>query len=207
MSASPTPSLNEPLLQPKQQKVRSRPRLSALSVGPIVLGALVLVAALAVTLALVLRHDRPTLVIYNATPFSVAVRGARIVAVGREAEKLKAPVMINAQGRMLSPGFVDSHCHPLLGSLLAHGPVSNLGECTKVSQVLAALSAFAAASSADTPCVGMLAPYVALNRTLLDSVLDDRAVIVLSYDIHSAWANTFALQTANLLYRACSAHF
>jgi len=168
----------------------------------VVLGALVLIVVITVMLALVLRSDKPTLIILNATPFSVAVRGNRIVAVGEEAEKLKAPVMINAQGRMLSPGFIDSHCHPLLGSLLTHGPVSNLGECTNVSDILTALSAFAASHSADTPCIGMLAPYTALNRTLLDSVLADRAVIVMSYDVHSAWANTVALQIANLLYPA-----
>ncbi len=52
---------------------------------------------------------------------AVAIRGARIVAVGSDAEieKLCAPgtKIIDAAGRLVLPGFVDSHIHFLDGSL------------------------------------------------------------------------------------------
>src|SRR5262245_27810139 len=43
---------------------------------------------------------------------SVVVRGGKIVSVsGGAAEKVAGPQVIDAQGRMLMPGFIDAHRH------------------------------------------------------------------------------------------------
>ncbi|HEX8360181.1 MAG TPA: amidohydrolase family protein, partial [Longimicrobium sp.] len=50
---------------------------------------------------------------------ALAVRGGRIVAVGRDAEvqRLAGPRtrVVDARGRMVVPGFVDSHVHFVTG--------------------------------------------------------------------------------------------
>ena len=56
---------------------------------------------------------------------AVAVRGRNILAVGTEVEVAAAagagPRVIDLDGRMLLPGFVEAHIHPLLGGLLTSG--------------------------------------------------------------------------------------
>jgi imidazolonepropionase len=49
---------------------------------------------------------------------ALAIRGGRIIAVGTTAaisRKYTAPVVIDATGRLVSPGFVDPHSHLLYG--------------------------------------------------------------------------------------------
>src|SRR5579864_5466313 len=55
---------------------------------------------------------------------AVAVAGGRIVAVGPEARELAGPrtERIDLAGRLLAPGFQDSHIHAVFGGL-------ELGRC------------------------------------------------------------------------------
>ena len=56
---------------------------------------------------------------------AVAVRGREILAVGSDAEVDAAAGpgarIVELAGRMLLPGFVEAHIHPLLGGLLTSG--------------------------------------------------------------------------------------
>ncbi|MHC4338762.1 MAG: imidazolonepropionase [Planctomycetota bacterium] len=53
-------------------------------------------------------HDQGEL---GLTPGAVAVKGGAILQVGPEAEKLKADRVIDADGGVVLPGFVDCHTH------------------------------------------------------------------------------------------------
>ncbi|MFO0982501.1 MAG: imidazolonepropionase [Planctomycetota bacterium] len=47
---------------------------------------------------------------------ALAIKGARIVAMGPSAEVVKdfaAPMVVSAEGRCVLPGFVDAHTHPI----------------------------------------------------------------------------------------------
>ncbi|MFN7456953.1 MAG: amidohydrolase family protein, partial [Gemmatimonas sp.] len=64
----------------------------------------------------------------------VAIRGDRIVAVGTAISRAGAARVIDAAGRMVSPGFIDLHAHlepllelPLMESALRQGVTFALG--------------------------------------------------------------------------------
>lgn len=68
--------------------------------------------------------------IYTVNPTSpwaeaVVVRGKHIIHVGSETEALKlagaGARIVDLKGRMLLPGFVEGHTHPLVGSAIARG--------------------------------------------------------------------------------------
>src|SRR4249920_141595 len=52
-------------------------------------------------------------------PTAVAVRGGRVVAVGSDADAREAAgegaEVIDLAGRLVVPGFIDAHAHPLSG--------------------------------------------------------------------------------------------
>ncbi|HEY9459588.1 MAG TPA: hypothetical protein VIR04_02175, partial [Paralcaligenes sp.] len=56
---------------------------------------------------------------------AVAIRGKKIVAVGADAQvsKLAGPAtrVVELNGRMMLPGFVEGHIHPFLGSFFTEG--------------------------------------------------------------------------------------
>ena len=53
----------------------------------------------------------------DARTTAIAVTNGRIVALGAEAEKLKAKQTIDLRGRFAMPGFNDAHIHFLEGAL------------------------------------------------------------------------------------------
>ncbi len=138
---------------------------------------------------------------------AVAIRGRQIVFVGSAAEVItwRAPGtrVIEAQGCTLLPGFIDSHFHLLWGSIeLAD---AQLGQVTSLDSLAAALHEFAGAHPNAPWLVGRGLHYSivpnqqSLTRQHLDAIVADRPLLVFSYDVHTAWANTEALRRANLL--------
>lgn len=144
-----------------------------------------------------------------ARPFAqaIAVRGNRLAFVGgdREAEAWRGPRTrtIDAGGRTLMPGFIDSHFHLLWGSIELRD--AQLGDVKTPEQLTAMLRAFAHEHPNDVCLVGrglsysLLPEGQSLTRHHLDAIAPDRPLIVFAYDAHTAWANTAALRWANLL--------
>lgn len=134
---------------------------------------------------------------------AVAVQGKRILAVGGSAEitRLAGPEtkIIELDGRLMLPGFVEGHTHPLLGSFFAAGidlQVPTLDEALKVIE----------RHARDNPSdvirgfgwrVDMFPPE-GPNRALLDKVVPDRPAFFFAIDGHSLWANTKALEKAGI---------
>lgn len=144
---------------------------------------------------------------------AVAVAGGRILAVGGTAEvaALAGPQtrVIDAGGRTLLPGFVESHLHLVLGgnelSQLQLGGVMGFGA------LAAAFRAYAAANPAAPLLMAQGAAYeilgeAAVTRADLDRVIADRPIAMMSPDHHTVWANTAALQAAGLLHGAAMPH-
>ena len=161
---------------------------------------------------------KPDLIITRAHVFTadparpraeaVAVGGSRITFVGSaaEAESLRGPNtrIIDAAGRSLLPGFIDSHFHLLWGSVgLAD---AQLGSVRTLADVTAALRSYADDRPSADWLTGSGLPYnflpggLPLSRHHLDAIIADRPIFVLAYDHHTAWANTEALRRANLLH-------
>ena len=141
---------------------------------------------------------------------AVAVRGNRIVGVGSTADvmALRGPATkwIDAGGRTVMPGFIDSHFHLFWGALeMANAQLDGVRTLDQLANVLLAY----AAANPDREWVagqGMLylklPDDALLTRHHLDQIISDRPVMVMTYDGHTVWGNTRAIERAGLLHGA-----
>ena len=136
---------------------------------------------------------------------AVAIRGGRIVYVGDDAgaRAFAGPAtrVVALGGRMLLPGFHDSHVH-LLGGGVARS-TCDLAPASSPADAVARVASFAAAHPADPWVRGHgwelpLFPAANPDKRLLDAVLPDRPAYLLSADGHSAWVNSKALALAGV---------
>ncbi len=143
---------------------------------------------------------------------AVALAGGRIVAVGSrvEVEALAGPGtrVIDAGGRTLLPGFVESHLHLVLGGVELQQ--LQLGGLYGFDALKAAFAGYAADNPGRALLLAQGASYQILDHAVtkadLDRVMADRPVAMMSPDHHTVWANTAALQAAGLLQGAVMPH-
>lgn len=131
----------------------------------------------------------------------VAIRGNRIVFVGSQtdAEGWEARRVIDGSGRTLIPGIIDSHFHLWWGSLqLADMQLTDVRTLPDLEQ---AVRAFAAVNPERPWLAGYQLIYFnpSLTRQDLDAIESDRPLILFAYDMHTAWANTKALEMGGIL--------
>lgn len=157
-------------------------------------------ADMILTNARVLTMDRA-----NPRAEAVALAGGKILAVGSGAEiaALAGPAtqVIDAGGRTLLPGFVESHLHLVLGGAeLAHLHIAGLHGFDAVRD---AFLTFATKHPDRALLMAQGADYGILGRPMtrqdLDAMIADRPIAVTSHDHHTVWANTAALTAAGLL--------
>ena len=147
------------------------------------------------------RTDRPDAA-------AVALHAGRVVALDHAADELAGPAtrVVDLDGRLALPGFIDAHVHPvqggtgLLGCDLGEQPVDE-------SAYLQALAAHAAASATAPPPGDWVRaagwsmsafPGGTPTRQSLDRVLPDRPAFIPNRDAHSAWVNSRALERAGI---------
>ncbi|MFZ3555012.1 amidohydrolase [Streptomyces sp. BH055] len=150
---------------------------------------------------LVLRHAR----IHTVDPErpeaeALAVRDGRIVWVGddADADRWVGPDtrVLDAGGRLVLPGFIDAHNHVRLGSDDACVQLAGAASLSEIHDRITAWrernpdAAWIEAEAFDYSALpdGRM-PTVAD----LDPVTGDTPAMVLSYDVHTAWLNTAAL--------------
>ena len=134
---------------------------------------------------------------------AVAVRGRSIISIGSEEKVLAAAGqvkdVVELRGRMLLPGFVEAHIHPLVGGFLTAGV--DLQVSTKV-EALAAIADHAR-SAPTGPVRGfgwrmdMFGPGGPCREDL-DEILPDRPALLFAIDAHSLWVNSAALRLAGI---------
>jgi hypothetical protein len=158
----------------------------------------------------VIRHARIHTVAdpAGATPAeaqAVAVKGDRILWVGldSEADRLVGPhtAVIDAGGRLMLPGFIDSHNHIRYG----FDPlVLSLSSARSLDEIRQKVGAFAAAHPELDWIEGSGWAYQALpgrrmpRATDLEGVAPGRAVVLTSYDAHTVWLNREAMSRLGL---------
>jgi predicted amidohydrolase YtcJ len=139
---------------------------------------------------------------------AVALRKDRILAVGATNDMMsfRGPDtrMIDAKGASVLPGFIESHMHLFLGG--AELGCVNLSADADMEFATEQLRAYAADHPDAPVIVGQAMGYRLLAhgtpRLLLDSILADRPLALISDDHHTMWANTAALRAAGLLHGA-----
>ena len=140
------------------------------------------------------------------TAEAVAVTGNKIQLVGSEADvlALRRPdtVMVDAAGKTLLPGIIDSHFHLLWGSLrleeLQLEGVQSLEDLHKT------VSAYRDEHPNRPLLRGQglsydVLPDRRLHRTDLDAVVADVPLVLTCFDVHTVWCNTLALEAAGIL--------
>lgn len=136
---------------------------------------------------------------------SLAVSGDRIVAVGHDDVlelRTASTEIVDLRGRLLTPGFVDSHVHPAWGGL-------DMLRCdlagTDVSRdaYLATIATYVAEHAHEPWLLGggwaMAAfPGGTPLAADLDRIVPDRPAFLTNRDGHGAWANSVALRMAGI---------
>ncbi|MGE3874918.1 MAG: amidohydrolase [Parvibaculaceae bacterium] len=137
---------------------------------------------------------------------ALASRGGRIVALGSTPEITalagKATRIIDAGGRLVLPGFQDTHIH-LQDSGTRHALDVDLAGARTIAELQGTLADFAR-SKPERDWVrghgwysGIFGEHN-LTREVLDSVVPDRPVLLFSSDYHSAAINSKACEWAGL---------
>ena len=136
---------------------------------------------------------------------AVAVQGNKVLRVGtnREIQRLARAqtTVIDAKGGSVLPGFNDAHVHMMSGGLSLDQ--LSLSEATTIESVKETLKAWAEANPAHDWIRGrgwLYAPFGdgLPTRQMLDQLVPDRPAYLVSYDGHTGWANTAALQRAGI---------
>jgi len=134
---------------------------------------------------------------------AVAVTGKKISYVGddkgAEAYVGKNTRVIDLQGKMLLPGFVESHIHPTLAPFAGGADLQSDSE----DEVLARVKAWADANPDAKLIKGFgwrytLFPTTGPTKEALDKLFPDKPVMLIAIDVHSAWVNSKALEMAGI---------
>lgn len=148
--------------------------------------------------------------IYSMDPVAsqysaVALRGDEIVWLGDSeaaARWIDADTeVVELEGRVVFPGFIDTHIHTMDTLPLLHGVM--LSPSQTADEVLAAIAAHAEAHPEQNPVLGsgFLARAFGIDGPTaeeLDRVVPDRPALMIDEGGHTAWANSLALAAAGI---------
>src|SRR5262245_5676994 len=181
----------------------------------VVISALLLVALLAGSSVAQKKPSSADTVILHAKVYTldrerpwaeaVAIRGERIVAVGSDADiaklQSKDSKVIDAQGRLLLPGFTDCHIHFLSGALGLSRV--NLQGAKDLADIELRLRDYKTRHPGDGWVLGRgwnyaMFPTSLPDKKYLDEVFPDRPALLGGYDGHTSWANSKALELAHI---------
>ncbi len=135
---------------------------------------------------------------------AVAVDGKKIVYVGDNAGA-KAFVgdgtkLIDLNGKMMLPGFVDNHIHPIAGGFVARGV--NL-ESDNYDEILQRIRDYAASIPNEKVVIAHgwrmnMYPDPGPTKEVLDKIDSERPIFLWCVDGHSAWVNSKTLELAGI---------
>lgn len=136
---------------------------------------------------------------------AVAISGGKIVYVGSDSEtdKFIGPNtrVVSLDGKMVLPGFQDSHVHPAWGGI--EMPRCWLNDLYTTDEIYKAIRKYAESHPQEKWILGAGWPLTAFpdcnpRKEDLDKIVPDRPVYLESADCHSAWVNSRALELAGV---------
>jgi predicted amidohydrolase YtcJ len=148
---------------------------------------------------------------HDSVRAALAIRAGRIVYVGDDAglAPFTGPktIVVDLQGRMLMPGLVDGHMHPLQGGGTLLKCNLNYAQL-RVEEMQAKIQACLDQSRAREPDAwlevvnwfqeGMLPAGTVTNRAVLDALKTRRPIFIMSSFGHTALVNSRALELAGV---------
>jgi predicted amidohydrolase YtcJ len=136
---------------------------------------------------------------------AIAIRNRTIVFVGKDSDVTRYVTrqtrIIDLAGRMVLPGFVDSHCHPS-GAYKQFYEISFNGVRT-IPEYQRLIREYYAAHTGASYLKGRgwsntLFPKSGPDKKLIDEIVGDIPVSLSSEDGHSKWVNSKALELAGI---------
>ena len=137
---------------------------------------------------------------------ALAVKNKNIIFIGSSKEIKKYTgtntKTIDLKGKMVLPGFIDAHMHPLMSADVYMNQVA-LFENPDKESMIAAIKEFAEAHPEQEVIRGGGFNRSVFDKTgprkeWLDSIENKRPVYIVSGDGHSAWVNSAALKLADI---------
>lgn len=139
---------------------------------------------------------------------AVYVHQGRIAAIGTLGDvRAQAPwhaKRFNLQGRVLTPGLIEPHTHPLATAFLSEAIDISASRFDTREQIMAALETAAGQPTANGWVIGFGWDPVAIeglsppSLAQLDALSPDRPLIILTQMMHEAFANSAALEASGL---------
>lgn len=136
---------------------------------------------------------------------AVAIQGNKIIYAGDKtgAEKLRdeKTQVCDLKGKMMLPGFIDGHCHPILAAHYLCGVYLQIEwgpeEC------LAEIEKFVKAHPDNDTYFGIgyaewIFDETGPKKEQLDAICADKPIMILGSSAHEAWVNTKALELAGI---------
>lgn len=136
---------------------------------------------------------------------AIALMGDTILALGSDSDvalfRTNTTKVIDLEGRVVFPGFIDTHIHTMDTLPLLNGVMLSPGQSDE--EVLAAIAQHAKSFPNQNPVLGsgFLARAFGINgptAAQLDSVVPDRPALIIDEGGHTAWANSLALEAAKI---------
>ncbi len=160
-------------------------------------------------------REKPNLIFKNGSVYTVdknrtwaqavAIAGDQIVFVGSNegVESYIGPetFVTDLEGKMVLPGFVDAHAHPsqamdLVGNISLYS-LDSLEEYKKgISEYVDChpdVKVYRGSGWTDTHF-----PHLGPTKEILDAIIPDRPIAIVSYDGHSMWVNSVTLERAQI---------
>ena len=137
---------------------------------------------------------------------AVAVNNGLVLAVGSDKEIMafagKGTRVIDAGGNALVPGMVDAHMHPMSGARRRLHSINLTPEMDKPDYYREIARHIAENPDKSHYTGGGLMPEIydccGPNKSELDIICADKPVVILSYDGHTTWVNSKALEVMNI---------
>jgi len=137
---------------------------------------------------------------------ALAVGDGKILAVGTDhqiaAYRGASTKVVDGKGRLVLPGFTDCHAHFLDGSFTLQQV--NLDDAKTINEIVQRVKLYADAHPKDPWVLGRGWMYPVFgasglpDKKYLDAILPGRPVYLESYDGHTWWANSKALEAAHI---------
>ncbi len=137
---------------------------------------------------------------------SVAIKGGEIVFVGSDRAVVdyigQDTTVIELQGKMVLPGFHDSHIHPVSGMLASQ--TCNLRGLKGLAAYLQKIAQCDTEDPGSEWLVGTGWSYanfgddIRPDKKQLDNITSNRPVAFTSYDGHSVWVNSRAIELSGI---------
>lgn len=136
---------------------------------------------------------------------AVALEGNKIVFVGSSEEALKLAdantEVSDLQGKMMMPGFIDGHIHPLMSAAFRSG--IQLASCKDEAEVLKTVKEYVESHPDNETYFGhgfadaMFADHHPLASSL-DAICSDKPILLVASSCHGAWCNHKAFEVARV---------